>query len=163
MKPAFIVSPSLNLLLPNTGFVYGETQAQLIALAQATTPANETSPPGAYPINIGGELSNNYTFNPIPGALTIIAISPNLVIPNTFTPNGDGYNDLWNIQALAGYPRCMVSIYNRYGGLIYQSRGYSRAWDGTYNGSQLPTGTYYCIINLKNGTLPLSGYVVLIR
>ncbi len=155
--------PNPQFIITYTGFVYGETQAQLISPAQATTPANETSPPGEYPINISGEMSNNYTFNPIPGTLTIIAVSPNVSIPNAFTPNGDGYNDLWNIPALAGYPQCMVSIYNRYGGLIYQSRGYPSAWDGTYNGSQLPTGTYYYIIDLKNGTKPLSGYVALIR
>ncbi|WP_426671485.1 gliding motility-associated C-terminal domain-containing protein [Mucilaginibacter sp. McL0603] len=159
----FYGTPNPEFIITYTGFVYGETQAQLIAQAQATTPANETSPPGEYPINISGELSNNYTFNPIPGTLTIIAVSPNVVIPNAFTPNGDGYNDLWNIPALAGYPQCMVSIYNRYGGLIYQSRGYPSAWDGIYNGSQLPTGTYYYIIDLKNGTKPLSGYVALIR
>lgn len=155
--------PNPEFIITYTGFVYGETKAQLIAPAIATTTATEASPPGQYPINISGEMSNNYAFNPIPGTLTIVAVAPTIVIPNAFTPNGDGYNDLWDIPTLAGYPQCMVSIYNRYGGLIYQSRGYPRAWDGTYHGSQLPTGTYYYIIDLKNGTPPLSGYVAVIR
>ncbi|RYE27366.1 MAG: T9SS type B sorting domain-containing protein [Sphingobacteriaceae bacterium] len=73
---------------------------------------------------------------------------PTVNIPNTFTPNGDGINDFWNIPALGYYPSCIVSIYNRYGSLIYQSKGYSKAWDGLLNGSPIPVATYYYLIDL---------------
>jgi gliding motility-associated-like protein len=97
----------------------------------------------------------------------IIAFSPQslcvISIPNTFTPNGDGINDLWDINALQGYPGCTVSIYSRYGSLVYHSINYPKAWDGTYNGQKLPVGTYYYIIDLKNGKKPLSGFVTIVR
>jgi len=61
-----------------------------------------------------------------------------LVIPNTFTPNGDGINDLWNIPFIQNHPDCNISIYNRYGAQVYNSIGYSNAWNGTYNGKAVP-------------------------
>ena len=84
-------------------------------------------------------------------------------IPNTFTPNGDGINDLWDITALQAYPGCTISIYNRTGSLIYNSVNYPKPWDGTYNGQKLPVGTYYYLINLKNGKKPLAGPITIIR
>jgi gliding motility-associated-like protein len=84
-------------------------------------------------------------------------------IPNAFSPNGDGINDVWNINALASYPESTVKVFNRYGQIIYQSNGYSKPWDGSFNGSPLPFGTYYYIIDRKNG-FPLStGWVAIIR
>lgn len=83
--------------------------------------------------------------------------------PNTFTPNGDGVNDLWNIPALNNYPGCLITIYNRYGSLIYQSRGYAKPWDGRYKGSNLPAGTYYYVIDLSPGNKKVSGYIAVLR
>ena len=84
-------------------------------------------------------------------------------IPNAFTPNGDGINDLWDITALQAYPGCTISIYNRSGSLVYNSVNYPKPWDGTYNGKNLPVGTYYYVIDLKNGKKPLAGSVTIIR
>lgn len=84
-------------------------------------------------------------------------------IPNVFTPNGDGINDRWEIQYLESYPGVTVDIFNRYGSLVYHSLGYSRAWDGTYNGKPLPAGTYYYVINPKNGRKQLTGFVDIVR
>lgn len=85
------------------------------------------------------------------------------VVPNTFTPNNDGVNDKWQIKYLETYPNCTVDIYNRYGEHLYSSNGYATAWDGTYNGTQLPAGTYYYIINPKNGRKKIAGSVTIIR
>lgn len=84
-------------------------------------------------------------------------------IPNTFTPNGDGVNDKWDIQNLDDYPNCVVRIFDRWGSEVYNSKGYYTAWDGTIKGRRLPVGTYYYLINLNNGARPLSGFVALIR
>ncbi|MDB4904195.1 MAG: hypothetical protein JWQ63_3476 [Mucilaginibacter sp.] len=86
-----------------------------------------------------------------------------VVIPNTFTPNGDGINDLWDISSLQSYPYCNVTVFNRYGTLIYNSIGYPKSWDGTYNGKVLPVGTYFYIIDLKNGKNKLTGPVTILR
>ncbi|RYY26393.1 MAG: PKD domain-containing protein [Sphingobacteriaceae bacterium] len=85
------------------------------------------------------------------------------IIPNTFTPNSDGTNDVWNIQNLDRYPDCIMDIYNRYGMLMYHSIGYNRPWDGRYKGEEVPVGTYYYVLNLKDGTKNYGGYVTVIR
>jgi gliding motility-associated-like protein len=92
-----------------------------------------------------------------------VKVYKKVTVPNTFSPNADGINDTWNIDALITYPDCLVSVYNRYGNQVYQSRGYGKAWNGSYNGRQLPTGTYYYIIDLKNGTPKINGWIVIVR
>ena len=84
-------------------------------------------------------------------------------IPNAFSPNGDGIHDRWEIKYLNTYPGATVEVFNRYGQLVYKSNGYSQSWDGTFNGNPLPVGTYYYIINPRNGRSQLSGYVDIIR
>lgn len=84
-------------------------------------------------------------------------------VPNVFTPNGDGVNDKWVIQYLESYPGATVDVFNRYGSLVFHSLGYSKPWDGTFNGNQLPAGTYYYIINPKNGRKQISGFVDIVR
>lgn len=110
--------------------------------------------------------SNIACSTPVTSAAIKMKLLPSLIlnIPNTFTPNGDGVNDYWDITAeLASYPDCLVSIYNRSGSLVYQSRGYNKAWDGNYNGQALPTTTYYYTIELSGTNKPLSGSVTIIR
>lgn len=86
------------------------------------------------------------------------------VVPNTFTPNGDGVNDLWNIQYLESYVNASVQVFNRYGAILYNSKGYSVPWNGQLNGSDLPFGTYYYIIDPRTkGRKVISGSVTIIR
>jgi gliding motility-associated-like protein len=92
-----------------------------------------------------------------------INVSEQMVIPNAFTPNSDGVNDTWNIAGLTAYPNCTVNVFNRYGAGIFRSVGYSKDWNGSFNGYLLPSGTYYYVVDLKDGSKPLSGYVVLLR
>ncbi|MEJ7780610.1 MAG: PKD domain-containing protein [Daejeonella sp.] len=84
-------------------------------------------------------------------------------VPNSFTPNGDGVNDTWNVKYLESYPDATVNIFNRYGEKLFQSVNYLTPWDGTKNGSDLPVGTYYYIINPKNGRKIISGSVTILR
>ncbi|PWK78828.1 gliding motility-associated-like protein [Mucilaginibacter oryzae] len=86
-----------------------------------------------------------------------------LVIPKVFTPNGDGVNDFWDVKYLQTYPNNKVDVYNRYGERVYSSIGYSKPWDGRLNGSDLPPGTYYYIIDPKNGREVIAGNVTIIR
>ncbi len=84
-------------------------------------------------------------------------------IPNTFTPNGDGVNDVWNIGGLITYSGAFVKIFNRYGDIVFTSRSYENAWDGKYKGRNLPYGTYYYIIDLGNGERASRGAVTILR
>lgn len=90
-----------------------------------------------------------------------LLLSP--IVPNAFSPNGDGINDRWHIQYLESYPGATVDVYNRYGQLVFSSIEYSVDWDGTVNGKPLPIGTYYYVINPKNGRKIISGSVTIIR
>jgi gliding motility-associated-like protein len=89
-----------------------------------------------------------------------------LEIPTAFTPNDDGYNDTWQIDALIIYPQCSVDIYNRWGDRVFHSDGYSseKQWDGTNDkGKKLPMDAYYYVIDLHNGEEPIVGTVTIIR
>jgi gliding motility-associated-like protein len=92
-----------------------------------------------------------------------IRVYEKVTVPNTFTPNGDGINDYWNIQKLSTYPDCLLTIYSRDGQQVYKSVGYSKPWDGTYKNSPVPNGTYYYIIDLNDGQPKLSGWVLVMR
>jgi len=156
--------PNPLLTASYAGFVNNETAANLAVLPVLTTTAVTTSPVGQYPITANGASSPNYTIIAyLPGVLSILPAEQSILIPNAFTPNGDGINDTWNIKFLSAYVNCSVDIFNRWGEKVYSSTGYSVPWDGSYKGTALPTGTYYYIINLKNGQNPLSGFVAIIR
>ncbi|RYY23953.1 MAG: T9SS type B sorting domain-containing protein, partial [Sphingobacteriaceae bacterium] len=85
------------------------------------------------------------------------------VIPNTFTPNNDGINDIWNIKYLDSYPNVIVEVFNRYGERMYYSAGYATPWDGRYKGAELPVGTYYYIISPGSGRDKIAGPITIIR
>ena len=92
-----------------------------------------------------------------------IKVLPELLLPNTFSPNGDGINDTWVIKDLERYPDCQVSIFERGGQMIFKSVGYNTPWDGTRNGKPLPIGTYYYILDPRNGRALISGGITIIR
>jgi gliding motility-associated-like protein len=91
-----------------------------------------------------------------------VKVLKNPVIPNAFSPNGDGINDVWKIDYLDAYQGATVDIFNRYGQKVYSSIGYPNPWNGKYNGKTLPMGTYYYVINPKNGRQIYSGSVTII-
>jgi len=90
-----------------------------------------------------------------------VRVFQKLFIPNAFSPNGDGVNDVWVIGGLESYPGARVSIFNRYGNTLLNSTSFTR-WNGTYQGKPLPAGTYYYLIDVQNGYSPLTGWVQII-
>jgi gliding motility-associated-like protein len=84
-------------------------------------------------------------------------------IPNTFTPNNDGVNDLWTIQYLEDYPHNHIQVFTRAGQLVYEHRGFYHAWDGKYKGKELPFDTYYYILEPGSSREPMTGYVTIIK
>lgn len=85
------------------------------------------------------------------------------VIPNTFSPNGDGINDKWIIQYLETYPDNRVQVFTRTGQMVFESRGYRTPWDGNMKGKSLPIDTYYYIIEPGNGRKPITGYITILK
>ena len=81
-----------------------------------------------------------------------------------FTPNGDAYNDVWNIDNMELYPNAEVQIFNQWGNLIHNQSGVYESWDGSSNGKQLPAEVYYWIINLNEPDREvLKGIITIVR
>jgi gliding motility-associated-like protein len=95
----------------------------------------------------------------------IITTAGNLIIYSGFTPNGDGINDFWDIDNVKYYPNITVDVYNRWGGQVFHSKGYSdeQRWDGTYKGKDVSIGTYWYVISLNDGSKPITGHVTIVR
>ncbi len=93
-----------------------------------------------------------------------VRVYKKLTIVNSFTPNNDGVNDYWYIKNIDDYPKASINVFTRYGQQVFQSIGYGKPWDGNSNGSKLPAGTYYYIIDLKEDDLPKqSGWILIVR
>ena len=76
-----------------------------------------------------------------------------LFIPNAFSPNGDGVNDFWEILGLQNYSGNKLEVYNRLGIKLYETNDYKNDWYGTYNGQQLPDGTYFYLLYLSEARI----------
>ena len=87
-----------------------------------------------------------------------------LTIPNAISPNGDGINDVWNIDLIDLYPDAEIKIFNRWGEIVWASeKGYPQPWDGRSKGRELPIDSYHYIINLNNGRKVILGHVTIVR
>lgn len=83
------------------------------------------------------------------------------VITNALTPNGDGVNDTWILGGLEFFPNATVQVFNRWGQLMFESRGYTAPWDGTFQGQALPVADYYFIIDYADDKEPIMGTVTI--
>lgn len=86
-----------------------------------------------------------------------------IIINNTFTPNGDGLNDIWEIGGLENDQAAKLVIYNRFGNIVFQSKGPDFKWDGRMNNSDLPLGTYYYYLYAREGASVFKGSVTILR
>jgi len=98
----------------------------------------------------------------------VVTVNSGLVIPNTFSPNGDGINDTWEILGIEKYPDANIQIYNRWGQLIFQTTGYppSKRWNGTSkSGKPLAASAYYYVINVRDDDFeePVKGHVTILE
>jgi len=114
----------------------------------------ENMPIGYYTIYIR-DVKTDY-----PCAMVPISDVSVVDYPKFFTPNGDGYNDYWNIVGMAGdqYADARILIFDRYGKLIKQLSPQSRpdegeGWDGTYNGKPLPSDDYWFLVEFTENNV----------
>lgn len=92
-----------------------------------------------------------------------IIVATSIVFPDGITPNGDGLNDTWRIELIEEFPDNVVQVYNRWGQMVFESKGYLEQWDGLHNGKELPVGTYYFLIDLGNDMPKYTGPITLMR
>lgn len=84
-----------------------------------------------------------------------------ILIPNTFTPNGDGLNDQFVIQGLMAFDQVEINIFNRWGNVIFSHQNYDNSWSG----QGLNDGTYFYLINVRKGHMirEYKGWILLHR
>ena len=95
-----------------------------------------------------------------------VTCSDGVLINNVFTPNGDNMNDTWIIEGILDYPNNRVIIFNAEGVMIYLKDGYLNDWDGTWEGNDLPIGTYFYMVEYTNSsgdTVGLTGHLNILR
>jgi gliding motility-associated-like protein len=102
-------------------------------------------------------------------AYVYVVITPvDFFIPDAFTPNGDNINDYFEIAGIEYYTNNSLTIVNRWGKQVYTAKNYGidttpTFWDGKWNNEDLPTGTYFYILNLGNGQKSIAGSVYIDR
>ena len=125
-----------------------------------------TSAPRAEPIKttmyyvIGADANGCLNYDS-----TLITVIPNdtLIFFNTFTPNKDQVNDVFFIGNIGQYPNSTLEVYNRNGKLVFRQSPYTNDWEGTSEGAELPTATYYYILFSGKGKDKFHGSVTIIR
>lgn len=89
------------------------------------------------------------------------------IVPNAFSPNGDGINDVFKPEMQCVPVAFQLSVFNRWGQEVFSTKSYTQGWDGKRNGSPLPVGTYYYILTYFNSGLQanerFNGSITLLR
>jgi len=125
-------------------------------------------------VNTLGDYSNTTTIDGIEvdagnNTSTVITYPTDFFIPEGFSPNGDGTNDLFVIRGIANYPNNTFVIFNRWGNKVYEASHYQNTWDGRsifglrVGGNELPIGTYFYVLDLKDGSSIFKGTIYLNR
>lgn len=88
-----------------------------------------------------------------------VFVYKDVFVPNAFTPNGDGVNEVWRVPALNAFKRYDIRVYNRYGQMVYSAKDVNSGWDGRGH----PAGVYVYMISIDGGRRMLRGTLNLIR
>ncbi len=133
----------------------------------ATLSSSTVFTPTATPINTITYLLSvtdiNGCVNTDAITVTVIPLSFNGMVSNLFTPNGDGINDNWYVEGILNFPENEVFVYNIYGNEVYTKKAYANDWQGTYNGSELPDGTYFYVIRFDSPSKIIKGSIDILR
>lgn len=120
--------------------------------------------PGEYLIVHTCEGTNNCSDTQTQ-TITLLNNNIELTIPNSFTPNGDGFNDLFVVK-MQGITEAQLTIFNRWGNKVHEQKGLSLNWDGIHANNQSPDGVYFYIVTAKDvfgKELQKNGYIYLAR
>jgi gliding motility-associated-like protein len=111
-------------------------------------------------------VANCVVINPV-HVLVNAPPEPNLVVSNTFSPNGDGVNDEFRPTTVGAIKLNYIKVFNRYGIQVFETRQLLDRWDGNFNGKPEPSGTYYwvfsCYDNYRKKEYVRSGPITIIR
>jgi gliding motility-associated-like protein len=151
---------TLRATLADTGtYQYAWSPAADLNNPAVLNPATHTTNDVLYTLTVTGGPGNCEASDTVS-----VKVIRDIYIPTAFSPDNNGLHDVWNIPAINGNPNARVSIYNRWGQKIFESRGYQRPWDGTYKGVAQPMGAYYFQVQPDvNKPKVITGSVMIIR
>jgi gliding motility-associated-like protein/uncharacterized repeat protein (TIGR01451 family) len=121
---------------------------------------------GTY-INTTNIHGNGPDTNMVNNISSVQVFPTELFIPEGFSPNGDGVNDMFVVRAIENYPHNTFTIFNRWGDKVYGASPYQSTWDGKattglrVGGDDLPVGTYFYTLDLGDGSKVLKGSIYL--
>lgn len=93
-----------------------------------------------------------------------IRLVERVYVPDAFSPNGDGLNDYWELIGIEAFPDAVVTVFNRWGEVIFQSdRGYHQPFMGLLNGHEVPAGTYAYTLSTAPERPVMHGLLLLMR
>ena len=110
---------------------------------------------GQYKVRLKATFTNGtetwqYPTEEMDSIVFILSISGSkLIFPNTFTPNGDGQNDMLKAKEYQSIVEFHAAVFNRWGQRLYQWDDVAEGWDGRYGGSYVRNGAYYLVVNAK--------------
>lgn len=132
--------------------------------APVNGPTLQNIPAGTYSVTVTSSMGCSLT--------RTMTIDTEIRPFNGVSRNGDGKNDIFHIDCIDEFPMNLVKIFNRAGTLVYEAEGYDNVetyFDGKSNkgislmGSNLPDGTYFYIIDKRNGSKPIAGYLEIVN
>jgi gliding motility-associated-like protein len=171
-----IVKPSFSLTISNDTCITDSTTVNLIARVSGASSYTwqdgthdsvlTVTKPGLYRVMV---LVNDCSKSDSVQITSCPVVTPkiNIYMPNAFTPNGDGLNDVFR-PVTDEIVDIHLMIYNRWGELIFETRDSERGWDGTFKGRKCEPGTYTYILTYgdstsQNSTKKITGSVILVR
>lgn len=129
----------------------------------ATSPFIDVNQPGTYWVSV--ESCGSIWQDTM--QVIMLASINNAIVPNVFTPNGDGLNDVYSIVNLTEPPSVFeLLIYDRWGLLVYSSDNYLDGWNGTIGSANVTEGVYYYILNMESTcgeAVQKNGFLTLFR
>jgi gliding motility-associated-like protein len=117
----------------------------------SNNPSHNYTAGGSYQVTLITQIPNSINCIDTLSAQTIdIITNPELYIPNTFTPNGDGHNDVFRVRG-PNFAIYYFAVYNRWGELMYETTDPSQGWDGNYKGKPSDPGVFGYYVKAKCG------------
>ncbi len=116
--------------------------------------------PGTYEVLVDNDCG------PSTDIITIKEGPCDIYFPSGFTPDGNGINDIFRaLNAGSGVSKFYLSIYNRWGQKVFETKDYTRGWDGNNNGGNRLNGTFtwYCSYSKSSGTKTIKGTITIVR
>ncbi len=139
-----------SVTLEASGALYYEwSPANNLSSSTSDRPVYTATLQGVYTYTVTGY--NQYGCSSSDDVVITVLPASSIQAPDLITPNGDGINDNWEVSYLQNFGGYVLQIYDRQGQVLFESNNYTNNWNATYEGKQLPEGTYWYIIRTDAG------------